>query len=68
MEKEKKKYLGMTLNEMLFKSGLMQDFDDAAKKRDRTKLLEILQKIEIDTQEREKIIETILSSPEKYGY
>jgi hypothetical protein len=65
---EEKKYSGMTLNEMLFESGLLKDFDKAVKDKNRPKLIEILKKIDIENKNADGIVETIFSSPSKYGY
>jgi hypothetical protein len=41
------KYLGMTVNERLFVSGLLKDFDKAVEQNDRSKIVEILKKVEL---------------------
>jgi hypothetical protein len=57
----------MTVNERLFVSGLMAQFDDAARGRDRTAMVAILSQLELADQ-ADKIVGTILSDPAKYGY
>lgn len=52
------KYGGMTVNERLYVSGLMDKFDNAVQKKDSKKAREILQKVELD----EKNIKVILES------
>jgi hypothetical protein len=68
MSTDDKKYSGMTLNEMLFQSGLLESFDDAIRKKDRATLLGILKKVNIDSENGGKIIQTIFDNPKKYGY
>ena len=41
------KYAGMTVNERLFISGLMKDFDKAVKKKDVDKISSILKEVEL---------------------
>lgn len=42
------KYDGMTVNERLFSSGLINEFDEAVKVKDINKIIEILRTIKID--------------------
>jgi hypothetical protein len=60
------KFLGMTVNERLFAAGLLEDFDEAARRRDRRKMIVILTQVAIDTPER--TADTILQNPETYGF
>lgn len=41
------KYAGMTVNERLYVSGLMGDFDKAVEKKDAEKVRSILEKVEL---------------------
>lgn len=41
------KYIGMTANERLYVSGLMDEFDEAVEKRDAAKVRSILEKVEL---------------------
>ena len=68
MDSDKKEYSGMTLNEMLYEAGLMKDFDSAIRKKDKTALIRILKSVNIAEKSASKIIESIFSNPEKYGY
>jgi hypothetical protein len=42
------KYSGMTVNERLYISGLLQKFDDAVKKKDINKIIKILKEVELE--------------------
>ena len=42
------KYKGMTVNERLYVSGLMDEFDKAVAKKDTPKVVEILKEVELD--------------------
>lgn len=59
-------YSGMTLNERLFKSGLMDQFDKAVKLRNKSLLVEILKKVNLEQKTAEQTIETIFKNPGKY--
>jgi hypothetical protein len=50
------KYGGMTVNERLFHSGLLNEFDAAVGRADATRVIEILVRVELD----DKTIEAIL--------
>jgi hypothetical protein len=41
------KYAGMTVNERLYASGLMSEYDKAVKSKDAQKVREILEKVEL---------------------
>ena len=42
------KYRGLTVNERLYVSGLIDDFDNAVSKKNKVKIIEILKKVEIN--------------------
>ena len=50
-------YMGMTVNERLFVSGLMDSYEKAIKCRDFAKAAEILEKVEIGEENINAIIE-----------
>lgn len=53
------KYAGMTVNERLYVSGLMDDFDDAVKKKDIEKVRTILEKVELTEDSIKPILENL---------
>lgn len=57
---------GMTTNERLSFAGLMPDWDEAARSRDRTRMIEILSKVDLANQ-ADQIADTLLANPKRYG-
>ncbi|WP_277784890.1 hypothetical protein [Caulobacter segnis] len=55
---------GMTVNERLFTCGLIDAFDQAAKRRDRESMVALLSEVEVGSE----TADTILRDPKKYGY
>jgi len=62
-----KKYTGMTVNERLFSAGLMNEFDNACKVRNRADIIGLLNQVELEDQSSD-IADSILKSPGFYGY
>ena len=62
------KYSGMTVNERLFEAGLMSAFDQAARARNKTKMVEILKKVELTDAQANETSVAIINSPSMYGY
>ena len=58
----------MTVNERLFDAELMHDFDEAAKLRNKTRMVEILQKVDLTDAQANETSEAIIKNPSKYGY
>ena len=56
-ELSEKEVLGMTVNERLYLSGLMNDFDEAVAQNDELKLRSILEKIHLSQKNIQIIIE-----------
>ncbi len=52
-----KEVLGMTVNERLYLSGLINDFDEAVAQNDKSKLKSILEKIHLSQENIQIIIE-----------
>lgn len=61
------KYSGMTVNERLFSAGLMIEFENACKVRDRANMIGLLNKVELEDQSA-IIVDKILKDPGFYGY
>jgi molecular chaperone GrpE (heat shock protein) len=53
------KYAGMTVNERLYVSGLMDEFDEAVEKRSTDKVRAILEKVELTEDSIKPILETL---------
>ena len=53
-------FAGMTINERLFVSGLIKEFDSAVKEKNRVRVVEILNRIDLNNQ-------TILGILEEYN-
>lgn len=51
------KYAGMTVNERLYVSGLMSEFDEAVAKKDAEKARSILEKVELTEESIKPILE-----------
>lgn len=67
-EQQDNPYLGMTTNERLFAAGLLDAFDEAARRRDRSEMVRLLLKTFATQSNAESIADRILSSPNTYGY
>lgn len=61
-------YSGMTVNQRLSVSGLLVDFDSAANNRDPNRMIAILKKVELDSNQAQETTDAILKNPSKYGY
>lgn len=59
-------YSGMTVNERLYVAGLLNEFDAAARSRNRDEMLNILRKV--DVANPEQTADAILENPRMYGY
>jgi hypothetical protein len=55
----------MTVNERFFSAGLLEDWDAAKKTRDRTRMIDLLSKVDLADQ-ADVIADTILSNPQRY--
>lgn len=61
-------HLGMTTNERLGYFGLLEDFERAAKARDRDAMVAALQGAKFERKAAEGIADTTLANPAKYGF
>jgi hypothetical protein len=61
-------YRAMTVNERLFASGLLQEFDLAARGRDASRMTKILLQVQMTPEQAENTIRALLKNPEYYGY
>jgi hypothetical protein len=67
MEEQKISNLGgMTVNERLIVTGLLDRWDAAVRKRDRREMLEILVQIEIT--EPAPTVDAVLADPQRFGF
>ena len=62
------KYSGMTVNERLFEANLMSEFDEAAKERNKIKMINILKMVGLTETQVNETTEAIIKNPSMYGY
>jgi hypothetical protein len=60
------RFSGMTVNERLFEANLLDEFDAAARRRDRGRMIALLRLMDVDTAERS--VDQILADPKRYGF
>jgi len=60
-------YRGMTTNERLFVANLLEEYQVAARKRDRAKMIELLSRVDLASQ-AEWIADAVLANPSKYDF
>ena len=58
---------GRTVNERLFTAGTLEQFDLAARRGDRATMILLLMAVEIYSTEGEKMADTVLAHPTRYG-
>ena len=68
MSTDRADYSGMTTNERLYASGLVDQFDLAAKSRNRDTMIHILLQVNIPAADAASIANKILAAPSMYGY
>lgn len=56
---DKSKYAGMTVNERLYASGLINEFDKAVAERNVLKVIEILQQVDLNEKSIKPILEKL---------
>ena len=59
-------YAGMSVNERLFDSWLLDDFDVAVIEKDRREMISILERVFVENPGT--TVDAILDDPKKYGY
>ena len=64
----KSKFAGMTVNERLCIAGLIDEFDNAVKSRNKSQIIETLKKTDLTKQQATETTEAILSNPKRYGF
>ncbi len=57
----------MTVNERLFVAGILDQFDDAARRRDRQAMLAYLRRVAMTDSQAVETTDTILANPGFYG-
>ncbi len=57
---------GMTVNERLSETGLMDQWDAAVRARDRVAMLDLMRKVEVEPPE--PTVDAILADPAFYGF
>ncbi len=68
VDSEQSDYSGMTVNERLFKAGMMDQFDQAARNRDVEAMVYLLMQVALTEKDARWSAETILADPGRYGY
>ncbi len=58
----------MAVNERLFSLGLMDQWDAAAKARDRDRMIEVLGKCAMTPEQSEQTTDAVLKNPSMYGF
>ena len=59
---------GMTVNERLHALGLLSDFDAAARRRDRSAMLDMLRQAELSAPDAAGCVDAIFADPKRYGF
>ncbi len=58
----------MTVNERLFAGGLLDTWDEAARKRDQARMTAILLQTAIEPEQAERTADAVLENPGMYGF
>jgi hypothetical protein len=56
----------MTVNERLITAGIIDQWDDAVRRRDRGRMIELLKQVEVRSPDW--TADTMLADPQKYGF
>lgn len=65
-EQDKPSLAGMTVNEWLFHVGILDQWDAAAKRRDRNEMIGLLERME--AADPHVTADTVLANPRAYGF
>jgi hypothetical protein len=64
---DRERFGGMTVNERLFAAGILDQFDDAARRRDRQAMLAYLRRVAMTDSQAIETTDAILANPSLYG-
>ena len=64
---DKARFAGMAVNERLWEAGLMEQWDSAVKSRNRVRMIEVLNGVDLASP-AEQISDTVLANPKRYGF
>ena len=62
---DKPDYSGMTVNERLYQAGLMDEFEAAVRGRDRARIIAVLERVALSTEDAVFSADTILGHPKR---
>ena len=65
-EPNKPDFAGMTVNERLSCAGIMDKWCEAARRRDRDTMIELLKQVEV--RHPQGTVDALLANPQKYGF
>ena len=65
-EANKPDFAGMTVNERLIAAGIINQWDDSVRRRDRGRMIELLKQVEVPTPDW--TADNMLTDPQKYGF
>lgn len=57
---------GMTVNERLFACGVLDEWDDAVRRRSRAEMIEILRTVALTEHQAAQSADTVLQNPKQY--
>jgi hypothetical protein len=59
---------GMTVNERLVLCGVIDQWDDAVRRRSRTEMIQVLRGVALSEQQAAQTTDATLQNPQKYGF
>lgn len=65
---ERPNYGGMTVNERLFVAGTLDQWEAAARLRDRATMISLLMQVDMTEESAAWSVDTMLSNPARYGF